>query len=55
MFTSVYLPTITMANCYRISSHGVGTIHLLPSLSIDKVIMSLSLPLTYCLLVISFV
>ena len=33
-----YLPTITMANSSRVSSHGVGTIHLLPSLSIDSVL-----------------
>ena len=27
-----------MANGFRVSSHGVGTIHLLPSLSIDNVL-----------------
>jgi len=27
-----------MANDSRVSSHGVGTIHLLPSLSIDNVL-----------------
>jgi len=27
-----------MANCSRISCHGVGIIHLLPSLSIDNVL-----------------
>jgi len=38
IFTSSYLPSITMANGSRVSSHGVGTIHLLPSLSIDNVL-----------------
>jgi len=36
--TSSYLPTITRANGPMVSSHGVGTIHLLPSLSIDNVL-----------------
>jgi len=30
-----YLPTITMANGFRVSAHGVDTIHL-PSLSINN-------------------
>jgi len=30
--------SITMANGSRVSSHGVGTINLLPSLSIDNVL-----------------
>ena len=33
-----YLPSITMANGSKVSSHGVGNIHLLPSLSIDNVL-----------------
>ena len=32
------LPSITMANGFRVSSHGVSTIHLLPLLSIDNVL-----------------
>nr|KYP72342.1 Retrovirus-related Pol polyprotein from transposon TNT 1-94 [Cajanus cajan] len=36
--TSRYLPSITMANGSRATSHGVGTIHLSPSLSIDNVL-----------------
>jgi len=36
--TSGYLPSITMANGSRVSSHGVGTIHILPLLSIDNVL-----------------
>ena len=37
----------------RVSSHGVGTIHLLPSLSIDNVFfMFLGLPLTFYPLVV---
>jgi len=36
--TSGYLPSITMTNGFKVSSHGVGTIHLLPSLSIDDVL-----------------
>jgi len=36
--TSGYLPSITITNGSRVSSHGVGTIHLLPSLSIDNVL-----------------
>jgi len=35
--TSRYLPSITMANGSMVSSHGVGIIYLLPSLSIDNV------------------
>ena len=35
--TSGYLPYITIKG-FRVSSHGVGTIHILPSLSIDNVI-----------------
>jgi len=35
---SSYLPSFTMTNGSRVSSHGVGTIHLLPSLSIDNVL-----------------
>jgi len=44
-----------MANGSRVSSHGVGTIHLLPSLSIDNVLYAMGLSLTYYLLVISLV
>jgi len=33
-----HLPSITMANGYKVSSHGVGTIHLFPSLPIDNVL-----------------
>jgi len=36
--TSSYLPSITMANGSKVSSHGVDTIHLFPSLSIDNVL-----------------
>jgi len=32
------LPSVTMANGSRVSSHGVGTINLFPSLSIDNVL-----------------
>ena len=38
MSTFGYLPTITMANDNNVSSHGVGTIHLLASLSINNVL-----------------
>jgi len=33
-----YLPSITMANSSRVSSHGVSTIHLFPSLPINNVL-----------------
>jgi len=36
--TSGYLPSVTMTNGYRVSSHGVGTIYLLSLLSIDNVL-----------------
>ena len=36
--TSSHLPSITMTNGSKISSHGIGTIHLFPSLSIDNVL-----------------
>ena len=36
--TSDYLRSITMANDSRVSSYGVGIIHLLPLLSIDNVL-----------------
>ena len=39
-----YLPSITMANGSRVWSHGVGTIHLFPSLSIDNVLYVLRSP-----------
>jgi len=42
-----------MANGSRVSSHGVGTIHLLSSLSINNVLyVPESLFLTYYLLVV---
>jgi len=50
--TSSYLPFVTMTNGYRVSSHGVDTIHPL-FLSIDNVFISLGLHLTYYPLVIS--
>ena len=36
--TSGHLPSITMANGSKVSSHGVGTVHLFPSLPIDNVL-----------------
>jgi len=36
--TTGYLPSVTMANGYRVPSHGVGNINLFPSLSIDNVL-----------------
>nr|KYP74313.1 hypothetical protein KK1_006987 [Cajanus cajan] len=36
--TSGYLPSFTMANGFRTTSYGVGTVHLSPSLSIDNVL-----------------
>jgi len=39
-----YLPTITMENGFRVSSHGVGTTYLLPSLYIDNVLYVLGYP-----------
>nr|KYP72050.1 hypothetical protein KK1_011337 [Cajanus cajan] len=36
--TTCSLPSITMANGSRATSHGVGTVHLSPSLSIDNVL-----------------
>jgi len=36
--TSDYLPSVIIANDSRISSRGVDTIYLLPSLSIDNVL-----------------
>jgi len=30
--TTGYLPSVTMANGYRVPSHGVGTINLFPSI-----------------------
>jgi len=36
--TTGYLPLVTMANGYRVPSHGVGTINIFPSLSIDNVL-----------------
>jgi len=36
--TMGYLPSVTMANGYRVPSHGVGTINLFSSLSIDNVL-----------------
>jgi len=35
--TSSHLPSITMANGSKVSSHGIGTIHLFPSMPIDNV------------------
>jgi len=55
MSTSGYLTTITMANSFRVLSRCISIIHLLPSLSIDMFFMSLGLPLTYCLLVVSLI
>ena len=36
--TMGYLPSVTMANGYRVLSHGAGTINLFSSLSIDNVL-----------------
>jgi len=36
--TTGYLPSVTMANGYRVPSHSAGTINLFPSLSIDNVL-----------------
>ena len=36
--TTSYLPLVTMVNGYRVPSHGVGTINLFSSLSIDNVL-----------------
>jgi len=36
--TSSHLPSITMANDYKVSSHGIGTIHLFSFLPIDNVL-----------------
>jgi len=36
--TTGYLPSVTMANGYKVPSHGVGTINLFSSLSIDNVL-----------------
>ena len=36
--TSSHLPSITMANGSKVSSHGIGIIHLFPSLPIDNVL-----------------
>jgi len=33
-----HLPSITIANGFKVSSHSVGTIHLFPSLPIDNVL-----------------
>ena len=38
MSTSGHLPSITMANGSKVSSHGVGTVHPFPSLPIDNVL-----------------
>nr|KYP76941.1 Retrovirus-related Pol polyprotein from transposon TNT 1-94 [Cajanus cajan] len=42
--TFAYLPSITMTNGSRVTSHGVGTVHLSPSLSIDNVFYVLESP-----------
>jgi len=42
--TSSHLPSITMANGSKVSSHGIGTIHLFPSLPIDNVLYILGSP-----------
>ena len=36
--TTGYLPSVTIANGYRVPSHGVGIINIFPYLSIDNVI-----------------
>ena len=36
--TSSHLPSIAMANGSKVSSHGIGTIHLIPSLPINNVL-----------------
>jgi len=36
--TSGHLPSISMANGSKVSSHGVGIVHLFPSLPIDNVL-----------------
>jgi len=40
--TMGYLPLITMVNGFRVPSHGVDTINLFPSLSINNVLYVLS-------------
>jgi len=50
-----YLPSVTMANGYRIPSHGVGTINLFLLYLLIMFFMSLGLHLTYYPLVVSLV
>ena len=53
--TKSNLPSITMTTQSRVSSHGVGTINIFPSLSIDNVIYVPRSPFNYYPLIISLV
>jgi len=55
MSTSDYLPSITMANDFKVSSHGVVLFISFLHYLLITFFMSLDLPLTYYLLVISLV
>jgi len=50
-----YLPSISMANRYRISSHGLVLFTFFPHFQLIMLFMSLCLPLTYYPFVVSYV
>ena len=50
--TSSYLPIVTLANSSKTQSHGVGTAHPLPLLSVDFILYDLGSPFNLLPLVV---